>query len=233
MKKVYKNQILNIKNTDLFDNKFLFEKLNWDSQKQDIEIIYLSDLLEKRKNLDLLEKVKLKPAMWSSVYSPEDELEIFTEIFTDAIKNNKKIHIVWVTLEEEIKLLEDYYEKLWFLREDINCFDPDFSVPLVTVSVKIQNLMWRWSDYKRLASKIFFNPPIRESWQVKAMFKGINRWVIAGIYIEENISLDYKDFLEDAIRKEHILPITLAKNLNYNLQEVWFKGEKSNLVFSY
>jgi hypothetical protein len=29
------------------------------------------------------------------------------------------------------------------MREDINCFDPDFSMPLVTVSVKIENIIWK------------------------------------------------------------------------------------------
>jgi hypothetical protein len=85
---------LNIENTDLFDNKFLFDKLIWEGKNQDIEIVYISELLEKRKNEDILNKVKQKPAMWSMVYSPEDELEIFKEVFDDAIQNNKKIHIV-------------------------------------------------------------------------------------------------------------------------------------------
>jgi len=232
MKKIYENQILNIENTDLFDNKFLFDKLNWEKQNQDIEIIYLSKLLERRKNEDILDKVKDKPAMWSMVYSPEVELEIFTELFEEAIKTGKHIHIVWVTLENEIKILEDYYEKLWFLREEINCFAPNFSIPLVTVSVKIENLMWRGSDYKRLRDKIFYNPPIRESWQVKAMFKWINRWVTAGIYIE-NFSQEVKDFLEEQIKQEHILPITLAKVLCYNLEEIGFKWDKKELVINY
>jgi len=42
----------------------------------------------------MLEKSKTKPASYSNVYSPQDELEIFKDIFDDAIKNNKKIHIV-------------------------------------------------------------------------------------------------------------------------------------------
>jgi hypothetical protein len=29
------------------------------------------------------------------------------------------------------------------MREDINCFDPDFNIPLVTASVKIENIMWK------------------------------------------------------------------------------------------
>jgi hypothetical protein len=32
--------------------------------------------------------------MYSNVYSPENELEIFKELFENAIKNNKKIHII-------------------------------------------------------------------------------------------------------------------------------------------
>lgn len=233
MKKIYKNKIINIENTDLFDNRFLFDKLVWEAEKnQDIEIIYLSDLLEKRKNEEILKKVSEKPAMYSNVYSPKDEFEIFEELFENAIKNKKRIHIVWVTLKQEIDLLEEYYEKLWFLREDINCFAPDFSKPLVTVSVKIENLMWRWSDYKRLKEKIFFNPPIREAGLVKAMFKWINRWVIAWIYIEK-LDDDIKNFLEEQVKTESILPITLAKTLCYNLEDMWLKWTKKELVVNY
>jgi hypothetical protein len=41
----------------------------------------------------MLEKAKQKPAIYSNAYSPKDELEIFTEIFEDAIKNKKRVHI--------------------------------------------------------------------------------------------------------------------------------------------
>jgi len=32
--------------------------------------------------------------MYSNVYSPEDELEIFKKLFDNALNNNKRIHIV-------------------------------------------------------------------------------------------------------------------------------------------
>lgn len=232
MKKVLKDKIINIEKTDLFDNQFLFDYLVLDFLNSDIEIIYMSELLEKRKNIEILEKVSEKPAMYSNVYSPKDELEIFNELFNNAIKNNKKIHIVWVTLDEEIKILEDYYTELGFMREDINCFDLDFSVPLVTVSVEIENLIWKWSDYKSMRDKIFFNPPIRESWQVKAMFKWINRWVIAWINIK-NYNENIENFLWNCIREEKILSLTFARVLNYNLEQIWFKWNKKELIIKY
>ena len=232
MKKVYRDKIINIENTDLFDNKFLFEYFNPDLNISDVEVIFLSDLLEKRKNEDVLKKVKDKPAMYSNVYSPEDELEIFIDLFDNAIKNNKKIHIVWVTLDEEIKILERYYTELWFMREDINCFDPDFSIPLITVSVKIENIIWKWSDYKAQRENIFFNPPIRESWQVKAMFKWINRGVVAWIHISNNIE-EAESFLWNCILEERILSLTLWKVLNFNLLEIWFNWEKKELIVNY
>ena len=231
MKKVFWNKIVNIKNTDLFDNRFLFEYI-FDYKSEDVQVIFMSDLLENKKNLEILEKVKDKPAMYSNVYSPEDELEIFKSLFQEAISSNKKIHIVWVTLDEEIKILEEYYTGLWYMREDINCFEPRFSEPLVTVSVKIENLIWKWSDYKAQREKIFFNPPIRESWQVKAMFKWINRGVIAGIYIsvyDEKI----EQFLWEYIINENILSMTLAKVLYYNLVNIWFIWQKKELIVTY
>jgi len=231
MKQVYEDKIINI-DKNLFDNKFLFEyfdniNINWN-----VEIIYMDELLKKRENKELLSKLKNKPAMYSNIYSPKDELEIFVELFENAIKNNKKIHIIWVTLKEEIKILEEYYENLWFLREDINCFLPDFSIPLVTVSIKIENLIWKWSDYKAQRDKIFFIPPVRESWQNKAMFKWINRWVIAWIHIEK-FDEQKLDFLQKCICEEKILPITMSKVLNYNLEQIWYIWEKRELVVVY
>jgi len=39
--------------------------------------------------------------------------------------------------------LEKYYEELGFMREDINCFDPDFSKALISASINIENIMWK------------------------------------------------------------------------------------------
>ncbi len=233
MKKVFPDKIINIPGTDVFDETFLFDYLQCDySWNTDVEVIYLSDLLEERKNEEILEKAKQKPAMYSNVYSPGDELEIFTKLFEDAIQNNKKIHIVWVTLDEEIKMLEEYYTKLGFMRENINCFDPDFWVPNVTVSVKVENLMWKGSDYKRMWKQIFFNPPIRESGQVKAMFKWINRWVTAWIYVE-NKTQEIEDFLWNCIKEEKILSLHISKLLKYNLEQIWFSWENTEFIVDY
>ena len=232
MKKVLNDRIVNIENTDLFDNKFLFEYITPDYNNSNIEVFFMKDMLIKRQNTELLNQIGDKYAMFSNVYSEKDELEIFMELFDYAITNNKKIHIVWITLEEEIKILEDYYTKLWFLREDINCFKVDFSKPLVTVSVNIENLIWRWSDYKRMKDKIFFVPPIREAWMTKAMFKWINRWVTASINIE-NLNEENINFLKNCLLQEHILALSLAKILSFNLKEIWFFWTQSDIVFEY
>lgn len=232
MKKIYRDKILNVPDTDIFDNTFVFEYLipeisslpfgeNWEGDK--VEIIYLRDLLEKKKNSEILEKVKQKPAMWSEVYSPKDELDIFTELFESALKNKKKIHIVWVTLGEEIKMLEEYYESLWFIREDINAFEVDFSKVLVSASCHIENLMWRGSDYKAQREKIFFCPPVRESGQNKALFKWITRWVLAGIELWE-LTQKKQDFLSECIIGEKIMPLHMGKVLKYNLEDRGFRG---------
>jgi len=76
MKKILKNKIVNIENTDKFDSKFSFSVLYYNNIDT-LNIVNLSDLLEDKKNLEMLEKSKTKPASYSNVYSPEDELEIF------------------------------------------------------------------------------------------------------------------------------------------------------------
>ncbi len=232
MKKVYKDKILNIPNTDIFDNTFLFSYLQADFSSDKVEVFFLSELLAQKENTKLLWEIWDKYAMFSNVYSEADELEIFKELFEYALSNNKKIHIVGVTLDEEIKILEEYYQKLWFLREDINCFRVDFSQVLVSVSVNIENLIWRGSDYKRMGKEIFFLPPIREAWQTKAMFKWINRGVTASIYIKE-LSEDKKEFLKNCLLAEHILPLTLAKVLYFNWEDIWFIGENIDMEVKY
>ena len=243
MKKVSKDKIVNIKGGDTFDNKFLFEFLdisnslqNKDSNKYTIsswtQVFFISDLLEKRKNIGILDMINKKPAMYSNLYSPKDELEIFEELFDYSIKSKKKIHIIWITLKQELEILEKYYSELWFFREEINCFEVDFKFPLVSVSVKIENLLWKGSDYKKMWEKIFFNPPVRESGQTKAMFKWINRGLIAWIHIV-SLNKDIEKFLQTQIISEHILPTTMSKVLNYNLSDIWFEWVKKEIVFSY
>jgi len=94
MKQILKNKIINIEKTDKFDNKFNFSVLNFSNIQDNIEIIYLSDLLEEKKNLEMLEKAQTKFASYSNVYSPEDELEIFKNLFNQAIEKKQKIHII-------------------------------------------------------------------------------------------------------------------------------------------
>lgn len=232
MKKIYKNRIVNI-DKNLFDSKFLFDVLeNISIQNNNIEIFFMSELLEKKKNHEILERTKEKPWMWSNVYSPKDELEIFMKLYDYAINNNKKIHIIWITLREEVDILEEYYGKLWFLREDINCFDVNFSVPLISASVNIENIIWKWSDYKSMWKKIFFVPPVRESGQVKAMFKWINRGSVSWIYVK-NYDKNIINFLTNQIKEEHILPITLAKTLKYNFDDIWIVWENREIEIEY
>nr|MDD3720598.1 hypothetical protein [Candidatus Gracilibacteria bacterium] len=233
MKQVFKDKIINI-DQNYFDNKFLFEIYDFSKgvKSNDVEIIFLEDLLKNKKNNELLEKVKVHPAMWSEVFSPKDEFEIFTSIFENAIKTEKRTHIIGVTLGEEIEILEKYYDNLGFFDESINCFKVDYKIPLVSVSVNIRNLMWRGSDYKRFGKNIFFIPPIREAGQVKAMFKGVNRGSIAGIFIE-SLGDDEKTFLQNQIKEEHILPLTMAKVLNYNYEDLGLECGKVNIEINY
>lgn len=232
MKKVYKDKILNIDWTDLFDNNFLFEYLDSDYFSKEVEVFYIWDLLRVKENTELLNNLNWKFAMYSEVYSPKDELEIFQNLFDYAINNNKKIHIIWITLKEELDILENYYKESWYLRSDVNCFVPDFKKSLVTVSVNIENLIWRWSDYKANWKKIFFLPPVRESWQNKAMFKWINRWSIAWVYIKKYDDKNI-EFLENSIKNEQILPLTFASVLKYNLFDIWFNWTKKELIINY
>lgn len=234
MKKIFRDKIINV-DENTFDNKFIFEIWSFDKtsgDNTDLDIIFLEDLLIKRKNEELYNNLWDKFAMYSNVYSPKDELEIFTEIFENAIKNNKKTHIVWVTLKAELDILEQYYNSLWFMREDVNCFELDFDKTLVTCSVKIENLMWKWSDYKANKRDIFFIPPVRESWENKAMFKWINKNVISWIYLWEQ-NKNKLSFLEKLVLEEKILPLRMWEVLSFNFENIWIKINKKEEIFEY
>lgn len=232
MKYIHTDRIKNIPNTDIFDQTFVFPKMAQFEETAQTKIIFLKELLAEKKNSDIVPHLVQKPAMYSNMYSAKDELEIFESLFNEAIKKQEKIHIVGVTLKEELDILESYYADLWFMRDDINCFRVDFSVPLVTVSANIENLMWKGSDYKAQRDAIYYIPPIRESSQNKALFKGINRWVIAGIHIQ-NLTQGEKEFLASCVSWEKILPLTLWKVLFYNLKEIWISGEKEEIQIAY
>ena len=83
-----------------------------------------------------------------------------------------------------------------------------------------------------MKDKIFFVPPIREAWMTKAMFKWINRWVTASINIE-NLNEENINFLKNCLLQEHILALSLAKILSFNLKEIWFFWTQSDIVFEY
>ena len=232
MKMVEKDAIYTLVWTDPFEQKFCFTWVSKLQVNKDVKIIYLRDELEKYKNTDLLEKVTQKPAMYANVYSAQDELEIFNRFFEDALQTWKKIHIVGITLKEEILILEKYYAQFGFMRDDINCFEVDYSKVLVSASVHIENLIWKWSDYKAQWKNIFFIPPVRESGQNKALFTGINRGSVAWIYIK-NLWEFEKNFLESCIQTEKILPLTMAKVLYYNFLDIWIVTEKEKFTVEY
>ena len=231
MKQVFDDRIVNV-NWDLFDNTFLFKIASDDIHSDEIEVYYMEDLLKPFENTQLRQNIWDKYAMFSNVYSPKDELQVFKDLFNLAISTWKRIHIVWISLSEEIEILEHYYRKLWFMRRDLNCYDVDFSIPLVTASVKIENLIWKGSDYKSQKENIFFIPPPRESWHNRALFKWINRWIIAWIFPFEMTDSNH-DFLSELISWEKILPIKLAEVLKYSFEEIWFKFSEKDLKIKY
>lgn len=250
MKQVLRDRIINKEGSDIFEPVFSFDRISFQKghqkiisieglwkisvyQSNDVSIVFMEELLSLKKNENLLEKIPKYPAMWSEVYSPKDELHIFTQLFEFSLREKQKIHIVWVTLGQEVEMLENYYRQLGFFDEENNTFKVDFSLPLISVSVKIENIMWRGSDYKRMGKKLFVCPPIREAWEVKNMYKWINRGVIAGIYFSE-INFDISDFLQTQIQEEHILALTLWKLLKYNYEQIGFEYfPESTLFLSY
>ncbi len=229
MKKVLNDRIINMPWTEIFDSKFNFNYLENNYKNGEIEVFDMWILLKQRENTELLNSLWDRYSMYCNVYSEKDEYEIFLELVEYATKNNKKIHINWITLKKEIEFLEEYYSNMWYKREDVNCFIVDFSKVLVSVWVNIENLIWKWSDYKKYKKDIFFLPPVREAGLTKAMFKWINKWVVCNINIK-NLDNYGQKFLSECLNSESILALTLAKVLYFNPLNRWFSGNIKELI---
>lgn len=208
MKKILENAIVNI-DENYFDNKFLFEiPVNLQYNRE----VDMSELLGKYRNENLNYKKDYK--LWSEVYSPKDELRIFTEIFEDALENNKRIHVSNISLAEEINMVKKLYLDLGYFDKELNCFKIDFENAPVTIGVNIRNIIYSFKDYKSMREKILFVPPPREPRHQKVIKSAINSWVISTISL--NNREDESKYLVEIIKEEKTSLVRLARGLYYN-----------------
>ena len=75
----------------------------------------IQTLLEPHRNNDL--DYRKDPKLWSEVYSPKKEFEIFQELVDTALATGEKIHIENVSLAEELEYIESLYMKLGYFDE--------------------------------------------------------------------------------------------------------------------
>ena len=228
MRKIFKSKIISIGNNSNEKKYDYSVLLFWD--KWDKNCIFLEKKLSKMKNSKLNYKNDYK--LYNEVYSPKGELKVFNEIFDDSLKTGRKVHIVGISLREEVEILKDYYTSKWFYNDSMNCFQVDFSEVLVTASVKIENLIYGMSDYKSMKERILFIPPPREPKHVKALFNWINSGVVAWIHLVA-ISEENTKFISKCIQNEKILPLRIWKLLYYNFIDIWIDWEKNNLIIEY
>ncbi|EKE28383.1 MAG: hypothetical protein ACD_3C00067G0017 [uncultured bacterium (gcode 4)] len=215
MKQVTQNSIINI-DENKFDNKFLFIIPLEATFENEVD---LATLLSSSKNPNLDYKKDYK--LWSEVYSPKDELRIFTEVFEDAIKNDKKIHISNISLSEEIEMVKDLYLELGYFNKELNRFEIDFNDSPITIWVSMNNIIYSFKDYKQLKEKILFVPPPREPKHQKSIRSAINSWIISTISLN-NPSGD-KIHIESMIKEEKTSLVRLASMLYYNFKNRGFE----------
>ncbi|EKE26488.1 MAG: hypothetical protein ACD_4C00267G0006 [uncultured bacterium (gcode 4)] len=222
MKQIFENKIINI-DESIFDNRFLFKIAS--NCKSDFDVDIWKLLLEyKNENLNYKKDYKL----WNEVYSPKSELEIFEKLLEDNIKNNKKIHISNISLQEEVQIIKDIYLDLGYFNVELNKFEIDFKNSPVTLWVNINNLMYSFKDYNRKKEEIFFIPPPREPRHQKNLKSGINSWVVSTIQINNNN--EEFNFLKDLINEEKINLLKLWRNLFYNYKKIGFVFDESEII---
>lgn len=165
MKQVCFDRIIHVPGTDLFDN--LYEFTIATKVKSSFIVDISKDLsLKKNENIEYKRDYKL----WNSVYPVDAEFEIFEEVVSTALRENKKIHITQVTLREEIEMIRSLYLDLGYFDEKENRFIVPFADAPITIGVNIKNLIYSTKDYKSKREEICFIPPPREPGHVKSLF---------------------------------------------------------------
>ena len=224
MKKVTPNSILNI-DENLFDWKFLFEvAAGWFLEIEKDMSVILGEF--KNEELDYKKDYKL----WSEVYSPKDELSVFTGIFEDAVKTWNKVHISNISLAEEIELVKALYSDLGYFNIELNRFEVDFKNTPVTIWVNINNIIYSFKDYKEKKEEILFVPPPREPRHQKAIRSAINSWVISTISL--NDTEKDKAFLQSILMEEKTSLNRLAALLYDNFTAIGFDSPKAEIIIS-
>ena len=217
MKQVLSTKITNIPGSDLFDNQYRFsipENPHCD------HAIDLAKRMEARKNESL--DYSVNPKLWSEVYAPKIEWELFQEIAENALQSGSKVHIENISLAEEIEYVRDLYEKLGYFNEALNVFEPDFARCPITIGVNIRNLIYSFKDYYTLGKNAFFNPPPREPRHQKAIKSGVNAGIISTIHLNSDKRFDESRFFVDILQEEKTNLLKLGRLAYFNFLDIGY-----------
>lgn len=222
MKQVLDDRIINI-DGDTFDGKYLFSVPGQLSNGGQVD---LSLILKDYKNESLDYKKDYK--LWSEVYSGKKEFELFSQIFEEALEQNKKIHISNISLKEEIDLVKKLYEDLGYFDADLNMFVPDFKNCPITIGVNIRNIVYSFKDYKSKKEEVCFIPPPREPLHQKAIKNALNAGVISMIHLND-VDKE-KAFLTSLLLEERLSLVRLSNCLYYNFIKRGFSVTAKELI---
>jgi dihydroorotase-like cyclic amidohydrolase len=196
MKQIYADKIINIPNTPQDERYCFFIPKN----PRYSNAIDMRELLLPYKNHSL--DYSTDPKLWSEVYSPKKELELFLEITEKALENHQKIHFENLSLAEELEFIEKLYLKLGYFDESLNAFVVDFEHCPITLGVNIRNFAYSFKDYYTLGKEAFFVPPPREPRHQKAIRAGLNSGLISAIHLNPADAEKEQKILETLLLEE-------------------------------
>lgn len=225
MKHVFSDRIILVKDTDPFDNQYLFDVVTDISSPMEHDMAkllvpYQNDRVEFCKDYKL----------WNQVYPGEKELQIFQGLVEDALTHKQKIHISNISLREELEIIREIYEELGYFDAKENRFRVDFKNTPVTIGVNIRNLVYSTKDYKSQRETICFIPPPREPGHVKALFAGLNAGIVSTIHI--NDSIKEKALIQGLISGEKMNLTTLSAAMYENFLAIGFDINRQELILS-
>lgn len=224
MKQILSHSIQNI-DSNITDGKFLFlipKTIQWDF------MVDMAELLAPYKNENL--DYSADPKLWSEVYSPKSEWDIFQKIVEEALETKKKIHIQNISLAEEVEYIKNLYEQLGYFNAELNAFVPDFKNCPITIGVNLRNFVYSFKDYYILGEPAFFIPPPRAPLHQKAIRSGLNSWVISAIHLNRERQEEEKETLEQLLLEEKTNLLKLGRLVCFNLEEIGFQIETEDWI---
>jgi len=195
-------------------NEFIFPVLTWDIVQKHREIVTLSAQYNQCLWYD----------DWLQNYSRDTEIHFIEELLDSLSKKPRLIHMAWISCEESITLIAQYYTKLWYHNSDTHQYEIPFDTPL-TMSVSLRHILWCEKDKTFLScidSQNFPHyavcPPLRSPGDLRSL----QQWARQGLLVGVSCGHGDEKYLQEILMRHILTPFQLSQLVFYRWKNFWF-----------